>query len=140
MIFLFSSKTGTAAKGNRQLNASESVWSSSAKSIESTNSSESDNNIGNLQETTDASQQCRITTLPKMPMHEILNIIKNGNINALLENKYLHYFFLKHCVINVISRKRWKDNNTKIVIGFLQKQTWVEAFPSGQTYSSKCPQ
>ena len=46
-------------------------------------------------------------------MHEILKIIESGNITALLENKCLHYFFLKHCVINVISRKKWKENNTR---------------------------
>ena len=73
----------------------------------------SDNNNGSLQEANDTSQQCRITTLPNMPMHEILNIIENGNINVLSENKYLHYFYLKNCVINVISRRKWKDNNTR---------------------------
>ena len=97
-----------------ELTVSESTQSSPTRSVDSSNSSESDNNNTSSQETSNTSQQRRnIVTLPKTPMHEILKIIESGNITALLENKCLHYFFLKHCVINVISRKKWKENNTR---------------------------
>lgn len=44
------------------------------------------------------------------PMHDILKLIEENKISLLYENKNLHYYFLKHCVINVVSIKRWKEN------------------------------
>ena len=46
-------------------------------------------------------------------MYDILDLIENGNYENLYENKNLHYYFLKKCVINVVSRKKWKENITK---------------------------
>lgn len=51
------------------------------------------------------------STRPRpITMTEILNCIDNGDSSSIFQNKELHYFFLKHCVINVISRKKWNDN------------------------------
>ena len=100
-------------KETESSNDSTSAQSSPTRSVDSSTSSDNDNNNEHSQESTNTSPQRRIISLPKKPMHKILNIIESGNINALLENKCLHYFFLKHCVINVISRKKWKDNNTR---------------------------
>ena len=68
------------------------------------------------QESFASSQQCRnhnvITT---MPMYDILTIIEENRLPTLYENKNLHYFFLKNCVLNVVSRKKWKENITRYV-------------------------
>ena len=48
-------------------------------------------------------------------MHDILHIIENNTISTLYENRSLYYFFLKNCVINVVSRKKWKENVTRYV-------------------------
>ena len=58
-----------------------------------------------------ASTGSAASTRPRpITMTEILNCIDNGDSSSIFQNKELHYFFLKHCVINVISRKKWNDN------------------------------
>ena len=51
------------------------------------------------------------TSRPKsITMTELLKCINNGDSSSIFQSKELHYFFLKHCVVNVISRKKWNDN------------------------------
>ena len=49
-------------------------------------------------------------TTNKITMKEILKRIDNSDAKSILVNKELHYYFLKHCVVNVITRKKWKEN------------------------------
>ena len=53
------------------------------------------------------------TSRTPITMTEILKRIDNGDAKSILMNKELHYFFLKHCVINVITRKKWKENSAR---------------------------
>ena len=46
-------------------------------------------------------------------MTEVLKRIDDGDAISILANKDLHYFFLKHCVVNVITRKKWKENSAR---------------------------
>ena len=51
------------------------------------------------------------TSRPRpIAMTETLNCIDNGDSSSIFQNKELHYLFLKHCVVNVISKKKWNDN------------------------------
>lgn len=51
------------------------------------------------------------TSRPRpITMTEILNCIDNGDSSSIFQSKELHYLFLKHCVVNVISKKKWNDN------------------------------
>ena len=43
-------------------------------------------------------------------MTEILNLIDHGDARGIFQTKELHYLFLKHCVINVIAKKKWNEN------------------------------
>ena len=52
-----------------------------------------------------SNQPARIVT-----MKEILSLIDNGNAESILKCRHLHYYFLKNCVINVTSKKKWRDN------------------------------
>ena len=54
--------------------------------------------------TVTSQQQTTIT------MDKILSLIDEGNAQDILKKSDLHYYFLKHCVINVITRHKWKDN------------------------------
>ena len=46
-------------------------------------------------------------------MKHILDLIENGNADLIFKCKHKHYYFLKNCVINVISKKKWRDNCTR---------------------------
>lgn len=85
-------------------------------SLDSPSSSSSETN--NTPQEPFASPQQRRTTqngITTTPMHDILTIIEENRLPTLYENKNLHYFFLKHCVLNVVSRKKWKENITRYV-------------------------
>ena len=47
------------------------------------------------------------TSRPRpITMTEILNCIDNGDSSSIFQSKELHYLFFKHCVVNVISKKK----------------------------------
>ena len=54
-----------------------------------------------------------IPTRTPITMTEILRRIDEGDANSILVNKDLHYFFLKNCVVNVITKKKWKENSPR---------------------------
>ena len=86
------------------------------ESVESESSSSSDNNNSpdrNANDRQAAEQRILQHAISKTPMHDILKHIEENNISKIYDNKNLHYFFLKHCVINVISRKKWKENMSR---------------------------
>ena len=64
------------------------------------------------QDIDDVTASTRSSTSGPRPitMTELLNCINNGDSSSIFQSKELHYFFLKHCVVNVISRKKWNDN------------------------------
>ncbi len=85
-------------------------------SLDSPSSSSSETN--NTPQEQFASPQQRRTTqigITTTPMHDILTIIEENRLPTLYENKNLHYFFLKNCVLNIVSRKKWKENITRYV-------------------------
>lgn len=84
---------------------------------------ESNNNIiggSGLQQENDENQEessLRLDStnqdlLKKKKMTHILNLIENKKINDLFDDESLYYYFLKICVVNVITRSKWKENCT----------------------------
>ena len=103
-------KQETKKKNTTEIDTEANRQTSPRTSLDSSNSSESDVN-GSQQDQHSQSQQQRKRSVT--PMYDILDLIENGNYENLYENKNLHYYFLKKCVINVVSRKKWKENITK---------------------------
>ena len=71
-----------------------------------------DSTIDNSQQQEDSTATFTSNETSRTPinMDAILKKIENGDTKAILLNKDLHYYFLKHCVVNVITRKKWKEN------------------------------
>lgn len=107
-------KSNALALQNDDHNETESRQTSPRSSLDSTNSSESDTNNSSQEQNTSIHQRSNMANT-STPMHDILKLIEENNIAALYENKNLHYFFLKNCVINVVSRKKWRENVTRYV-------------------------
>ena len=51
------------------------------------------------------------------PIHDILKHIEDKKLSKICDKKNLYNFFLKHCVINIIFRKQWKENMSRYDYG-----------------------
>ena len=69
-----------------------------------------DDNHNQEHETVSATTSTSSVSRTPITMTEIVKRIDDGDAKSILINKDLHYFFLKHCVVNVVTKKKWKDN------------------------------
>ena len=58
----------------------------------------------------ETNQECQAVKTNKMT--RLLKLVKDEKISDLYDDESLYYYFLKICVVNVITRSKWKENCT----------------------------